>query len=103
MLENIVLSCLKELKKMSKFNIGDRVILKENLVIVEIVKMNKKDEYGVIYPHLKEPHEFWVKEDELEEKPINYDQKIFNAYIEYYYKYNQLLERLYSASKRKRF
>ena len=88
---------------MNKFNIGDRVILKENLIIVEITKTNKQNEYGVIYPHLTEPREFWVNEDELEEKPIDYDQKIFNGYIEYYYKYHNLLDRLYSASKRKRF
>lgn len=88
---------------MSKFHIGDRVILKENLIVVEITKIDKKNKYGVIYPHLKAPDEFWVKEDELEKKPIDYQQIIFNAYIEYRFKYYDLLDRLYSAGRRERY
>ena len=84
-----------------KYKAGDRVILKQNLLIVEIVKSffdkrEKKKAYSVRYPHLeKSYYTFAAYEDELEEKPYNYDQLIFNAYIEYLYKYNELLQKLY--------
>lgn len=88
---------------MNKYNIGDIVMLKENLLLVKIIKTNRKNEYGVIYPHLTEPQEFWVNENELEEKSINYEQKIFEAYIEYRIKYKNLIDRLYSPSIRERY
>lgn len=88
---------------MNKYNIGDIVMLKDNLILVKIIKTNKRNEYGVIYPHLTESHEFWVNENELEEKPFNYEQKIFKAYIEYRNKYEKLIDRLYSPSIRERY
>lgn len=88
------------------FKIGDRVMLKENLLIVEIkdilVKKNKY-EYKVFYPHLSDPHIFMCYEDELEEKPIDYNQIIFDAYIEYRCKYEDLLKRLRSPSVRQNY
>ena len=77
-------------------------MLKENLILVKIVKTNK-NKYGVIYPHLEEPKELWVNENELEEKPVNYEQKIFKAYIEYRIKYENLIDRLYSPHFRERY
>lgn len=88
---------------MNKYNIGDIVMLKDNLILVKIIKINKKNEYDVIYPHLENPHDFWVKENELEEKPFNYNQKIFEAYIEYRSKYKELIARLYTPSVRERY
>lgn len=87
---------------MNKYNIDDIVMLKENLILVKITKVNK-NKYGVIYPHLLEPKEFWVKEDELEEKPFDYNRIIFEAYIEYRNKYEKLIDRLYSPSIRERY
>lgn len=88
--------------KENKFNVNDIVMFKNNLILVKIIKI-KNNEYGVVYPHLKDPQEFWVDEDKLEEKPYNYDEKIFKAYIEYKYKYEELCNRLYSPSKRERY
>jgi len=85
------------------FKVGDKVVLKENLLIVEIVKLGKKNEYEVLYPHLREKNTFWVKENELQEKPYDYNEKIFMAYIEYRVKYYDLLKRLYSPSVRDRY
>ena len=85
------------------FKVGDKVVLKENLLIVEIVKLGKKNEYEVFYPHLKEKNTFWVKENELQEKPYDYNEKIFMAYIEYRVKYYDLLKRLYSPSVRDKY
>lgn len=84
-----------------KYKVGDRVIFKRNLLIVEIErcffdKREKKKAYSVRYPHLNRSYNtFAAYEDELEEKPYNYDQLIFNAYIEYRYKYESLLRNLY--------
>ena len=93
------------------FRVGDRVMLKENLIIVEIydVSVNKnKYLYTVFYPHLHKVGDiglgsFMCYEDELEEKPIDYDERIFNAYIEYRRKYEDLLERLRTPSVRKNY
>jgi len=84
------------------YKVGDVVMLKENLLLVKIVKTNK-NRYGVIYPHLTEPKEFWVKEDELELKPLDYGRIIFEAYIEHRTKYKELIDRLYSPNFRERF
>jgi len=85
------------------FKIGDRVMLKENLLIVEINDIfceKNKYKYKVFYPHLVSAHYFVCYEDELEEKPFDYNQIIFNAYIEYRHKYEDLLERLKAPSVR---
>ena len=84
------------------YKVGDTVMLKENLLLVKIVK-TKRNRYGVIYPHLTEPKEFWVNENELELKPLDYGRIIFEAYIEYRAKYKELIDRLYSPNFRKRF
>ena len=77
-------------------------MLKENLILVQIVKI-KNHKYCVYYPHLENPQNFWVNEDELEEKPFNYEQKIFEAYLEYRTKYEKLIDRLYSPNFRERY
>lgn len=95
------------------FTIGQRVMFKENLLIVEIkdilVEKNKY-KYKVFYPHLysanyadSENVYFMCFEDEIEAKPIDYNQIIFNAYIEYKCKYEDLLKRLSSPSVRRRY
>lgn len=85
------------------FNVGDRVMLKSNLLIIEICKLLKHNEYEVFYPHIKGKHTFVVKEDELQEKPCDneYNRLIFGAYIEYRVKYEKLIENLYTPSVRK--
>ena len=91
-----------------KYKTGDRVILKDNLLIVEIIspffdKKAKKKSYNVKYPHLERCYNvFTVYEEELEEKPYNYEQLIFNAYVEYLYKYNELLRSLYRPQREDR-
>ncbi len=88
------------------FKEGQKVMLKENLIIVEIVKRSiekKKNRYCVIYPHLKGARDFWVDEEELQERPIDYNQIIYNAYLEYKYKYDDLLRRLYSPNVREKY
>lgn len=96
---------LEELEPM--FKVGERVMLKSNLLIVEIKEITIKRcryAYKVFYPHLYQNGTyrgfFTVFEDELEEKPIDYDQIIFDAYIEYRRKYEKLLERLRTPSVR---
>lgn len=84
------------------YKVGDILMLKENLILVKVVK-TKRNKYGVIYPHLTDPKEFWVNENELEEKPSNYEKKIFEAYIEYRTKYEKLIDRLYSPKFRERY
>lgn len=87
---------------MNKYNIGDIAMFKKNLLLVKIIKTNKKNEYCVYYPHLENPHNFWVKEEELEEKPFNYNEIIFKAYLEYRTKYYNLIDTLYSPSVKER-
>lgn len=84
------------------YKVGDILMLKENLILVKVIKTNK-NKYCVIYPHLTKPNGFWVKEYELEEKPFNYGQIIFEAYIEYRTKYKELIDRLYSPNYRERY
>jgi len=90
------------------FKIGERVMLKENLLIVEIYDIfveKNKYKYKVFYPHLINGKDFLFVcyEDELGEKPIDYDQIIFNAYVEYRHKYYELLERLRLPSIRQNY
>lgn len=87
---------------MNKYNIGDIVMLKENLILVKISKI-KRSKYCVYYPHLKNPHDFWIDEDKLQKKPFNYEEKIFEAYIDYRYKYEELCRRLLSPSVRDKY
>jgi len=77
-------------------------MLKENLLLVKVVRIDK-NKYWCIYPHLEESKPFSVKENELEEKPIDYQQKIFEAYIEYRFKYKELINRLYTPNFRERY
>ena len=89
-----------------EYNIGDKVMLKCNLLIVEITdrrKDKKKNMYYVKYSHLENAQSFYMYEEELEREPVNYNQLIFNAYIEYKYKYDKLLERLYSPAVRDKY
>lgn len=87
---------------MNKYHINEIVMLKKNLILVQIVKI-KNQKYCVYYPHLEDPQNFWVNENELEEKPFNYEQKIFEAYLEYRTKYEKLIDRLYSPNFRERY
>ena len=82
------------------FNLGDVVMFKENALLVEVgkyfVKKNKYY-YKVRYSHMYHDSDYgWfdVCEDELEEKPINYESVIFEKYIEYLCKYQSLLNHL---------
>jgi len=84
------------------YKVGDTLMLKENLILVKVVKTHK-NKYCVIYPHLIDPGEFWVSESELAEKPLNYEQRIFEAYIEYRAKYEKLIDRLYSPHFREKY
>lgn len=85
-----------------KYKIGDRLVLKENFIIVEIAYAYK-NKYEVFYPHLTTPKFFTVKEDELMEKPPNYAEKIFELYLEYRHKYYDLLDKLYTPNYRERY
>lgn len=85
------------------FKVGDIVMFKENLFMVKIgdvtVKRNKYV-YKVRYNHKDYggPNYGWfeVYEDELEEKPFDYERLLLNAYLEYRCKYEGLLKSLTS-------
>jgi len=87
------------------FNIGDIVILKDNLLAVEIKDIFVKAKrycYHVRYHHKNWANNihgwFAVFEDELMGKPYNYESLLIEKYIEYRYKYEQLL--IYLAGKK---
>lgn len=91
------------------FDVDDIVMLKDNLLLVKIKSIHIKKHrysYRVFYPHLFEEGElintFEVIENDLCGKPTDYDQIIFNAYIEYRHKYEKLLERLKSPQYREK-
>jgi 5'(3')-deoxyribonucleotidase len=85
-------------KKLPLYKECETVVCSENKLKVKIcsVKYDEKDGwiYSVLYPHLKDAKEFSLKEDEIEKMPDDYDTYIFNAYIDLYLKYNDLIERL---------
>jgi len=107
---------MKKIKKIKiqeiepMFKVGEKVMLKDNLIIVKIKSIQIKRNrycYFVFYPHLyPEGTDFYcfsVMEDEIKEIPFDYNQVIFNAYLEYRKKYEELLERLKSPQYRDKF
>jgi len=84
-----------------KFEIGDVVMLKENVLMVEIGDIKIKSHrylYKVRYAHLyrscAEEGWFEVFEDELQYKPHNYEELLLDGYITYRYKYETLIRNL---------
>ena len=79
---------------------GDIVILKENLLKVKIVKIKEPFFSGtrflVKYAHLDDDLDnigcFLVSIRDIEEVPFDYDQKIFDAYVDLLVKYKELLK-----------
>lgn len=91
------------------YKAGDIVILKDNLLAVEIKEVFIKAKrycYSVRYAHKDWHGEDWgwfhVFENELEEKSIYYEQELMAKYIEYKSKYEQLLNQLTGGHKFKK-
>ena len=83
------------------FKIGDTVFLKDNLLPVEIRDIFIKAKrycYQVRYSHKhwKDSRLGWfeVFEDSLETRPVNYEARLMEKYIEYKCKYENLLFQL---------
>lgn len=75
---------LEELKKQQwRFEEGQRAVLIENKLKVDILKQLPKKQYCVVYSHLgnEQYRQFIVHESELMELPFNYDELIFSEYI----------------------
>ena len=84
------------MSKQAKYKVGDVVILKENLLKVEIVEIKKPffsgTRFTVKYAHL---HRDWgtfkVSIREIDDVPFDYDQEIFNAYVKLLVEHRNLL------------
>lgn len=87
------------------FKEGDVVMLKENCLLVVIVgiSVNKnRYRYVVHYNHIKEKALFGgfsVSEEELQQKPIDYESVLLEKYLEYRIKYEDLLNGLLRGAK----
>ena len=79
---------------------GDVVMLKDNLLLVQIIKPIKKfgrKYYNVAYNHMKYEkgfEGFLVSEEDLADKPLDYAETIFYGYLELMQKYNNLRDML---------
>ena len=84
------------MSKQAKYKVGDIVMLKENLLKVEIVEIKQPffsgTRFVVKYAHLdREWGTFKVSIREIEDVPIDYDQVIFDAYIKLLTEHKNLL------------
>ena len=85
-------------KKDVKYKVGDIVMLKENLLKVEIVAIKKPFFSGtrfiVRYAHLPKKlynDTFGVSIREIDDVPYDYNQEIFNAYVKLLVEHKNLL------------
>ena len=84
------------MSKQAKYKVGDIVMLKENLLKVEIVEIKQPffsgTRFVVKYAHLdRDWGTFKVSIREIEDVPIDYDQVIFDAYIKLLTEHRNLL------------
>ena len=102
-LEKKIKKLTNELNKLKEpefyYNVGDVVMLKENKLLVKVLKQFTKGgrkAYIVAYAHHKncEDYGFTVFEEDLQEKPYDYNSFIFNEYIELLTKYKNLVNAL---------
>lgn len=99
----------EEIKKNEPlFKEDQKVMLKENLFIAKVktVKHHKfrENEYEVYYDvenkgnlckaYIGSEYSFWVKESDLENISFDRSDRVWRAYIDYYFKYNDLINKL---------
>lgn len=99
----------EEIKKNEPlFKEGQKVMLKENLFIVKVKKVKhhrfKENEYEIYYTtenNTKDyscyngfDYSFWVKESEIDVIPFDRQKLVWEAYLNYYYKYRSLVKEL---------
>lgn len=99
----------EEIKKNEPlFEVDRKAMLSRNLFIVKIKTVKhhrfKENEYEVYYdvenkgnlckPYIGYDYSFWVKESELEHIPFDRHDRVWKAYIDYYFKYNDLIDKL---------
>ena len=103
-LEKKIKKLTNELNKLKEepefyYNVGQVIMLKENKLLVKVlnqyIKCGRKM-YEVAYNHHKncENYGFTVFEEDLQEKPYDYNAFIFNEYIELLMKYKKLVNAL---------
>lgn len=104
---------LNELKEEIKkneplFKEDQKVMLKENLFIAKVKTVKhhrfRENEYEVYYdvetkgnlckPYIGYDCSFWVKESDIESIPFDRNDRVWKAYIDYYFKYNDLIKKL---------
>ena len=99
-LEKKIKKLTNELNKLKEpefyYKIGQVVMLKENKLLVKVLKQFTKGGrkmYIVAYAHHKncEDYGFSAFEEDLQEKPYDYNSFIFNEYIELLMKYKNLV------------
>ena len=93
------LNKLKEEEPKFYYIVGQVVMLKENKLLVTVLKKftsGGRKMYTVAYTHLKnyKDYGFDVFEEDLQEKPYDYNSFIFNEYIELLMKYKNLINDL---------
>jgi len=104
----------KELEKLKeespKFKIDDELVFKENLLIVRVVEVKRKHKryiYGVNYRHKHKKGDvlgkFYVEEYDLKYIPINFEDEIFEAYLDYRCKYENLVRELVAPYKENKY
>lgn len=102
-LEKKIKKLTNELNKLKEpefyYNVGDVVMLNENKLLVTVLKKfikGGRKMYEVSYTHHKncENYGFTVFEEDLQEKPYDYNAFIFNEYIELLTKYKNLVNAL---------
>ena len=99
----------EEIKKNEPlFKEDQKVMLKENLFIAKVKTVKhhrfKENEYEIYYTidnNTKDyscyngpDHSFWVKESEIEVIPFDRQKLVWEAYLNYRYKYKNLVEEL---------
>lgn len=99
----------EEIKKNEPlFKVDEKVMLSQNLFIVKVKTVKhhrfKENEYEVYYDvenegnlckaYIGSEYSFWVKESDLENIPFNRQDRIWKAYVDYYFKYNDLIKKL---------
>jgi hypothetical protein len=80
------------------FNVGDLVMYKDNLLIVEIISIKvEKNRYQYQAKYLSDKlhdYKMWFDESELTTKPIDYTERLMIAYLDYKNKYETLIRNL---------
>lgn len=102
-LEKKIKKLTNELNKLKEpefyYTVGQVVMLKENKLLVKVLDQfikNGRKMYTVAYAHHKncEDYGFTAFEEDLQEKPYDYNSFIFNEYIELLMKYKNLVNAL---------